>query len=437
MKLSKYTILIDDDGQYIAYNTASNSMMVCTREIVGLIRKYSHEIDRIRNIHPSLYDYLKDKNFIVSEEADETLGFIQSLKQELDDIEEYLITINPTMNCNLRCWYCYEEHLAHSNMPEKIIESIKKLIENIVGNPKVKSLHLSFFGGEPLLGFKNCIKPLIEFSDALCRKYDTSFSFGFTTNAVLLSEETCDILARFDREVSMQIPFDGDRPMHDSIKRTATGKGTYDRILTNLKYALSKGFYITVRCNYTTKSAASFRNLVEDIKPLLVTYPSRVRVSFQQVWQDLNQHKANPIIDELESEISNIGAHCYCSDADISRCYADKKNSFVINYDGSIYQCTAREFTDSNKEGVLRADGTIEYNERYHRRMESRFSNPECMECNLYPICNICTQKRLEQGNTQCPGSRFPNFKQDLLLSRIKALYRISQEKQSPGKNHF
>lgn len=175
------------------------------------------------------------------------------------------------------------------------------------------------------MGFKNCIKPLIEFSDALCRKYGTSFSFGFTTNAVLLSEETCDILARFDREVSMQIPFDGDRPMHDSIKRTATGKGTYDRILTNLKYALSKGFYITVRCNYTTKSAASFRNLVEDIKPLLVTYPSRVRVSFQQVWQDLNQHKANPIIDELESEISNIGAHCYCSDADISRCYADKK----------------------------------------------------------------------------------------------------------------
>lgn len=125
MKLSKYTILIDDDGQYIAYNTASNSMMVCTREIVGLIRKYSHEIDRIRNIHPSLYDYLKDKNFIVSEEADETLGFIQSLKQELDDIEEYSITINPTMNCNLRCWYCYEEHLAHSNMPEKVIESIK------------------------------------------------------------------------------------------------------------------------------------------------------------------------------------------------------------------------------------------------------------------------------------------------------------------------
>lgn len=433
MKLSKYTIFVEDEGHSIVYNTAHNALMICTPDTERIIREHIETIDELEKIHPTLYNYMKNKGFIIPDNTNEMQEVIASIRKELDDDEEYSITINPTMNCNLRCWYCYEDHLANSNMSDQVLASVEKLLVNVTDNPRVKSLHLSFFGGEPLLGFRKCVKPLLDFANERCLQQGVDFSISFTSNAVLLTEEICDALSRFGRTVSFQIPFDGSREIHDSIKKTFDGKGTYDKTLANLKYALTKGFHITVRCNYTRASAASFRKLVDDIKPLLVSYRSQIRVSFQQVWQDMNHGKDISVIEEMENEIAAIGGAYYCSGADTNYCYADRKNSFVINYNGDVFQCTARNFTNENKDGELRSDGTICYNDRYYRRMDSRFSNPECTECKLYPICGVCTQKRLEHGNERCIGACFKNYKTDLLLQRIKSLYRISQEAKKGG----
>ena len=83
-----------------------------------------------------------------------------------------------------------------------------------------------------------------------------------------------------------------------------------------------------------------------------------------------------------------------------------------------MYQCTAREFTAANCEGKLLSDGTVEYNERYRMRMESRFSNPECLACSLFPICRICTQKRLEHDRGKCVVT---DDKQPYIVSAVKA----------------
>lgn len=427
MKLSKYTIFIDNADQHIVYNTASDSMMICVHEIVQLIREHTNNINDIQNIHPTLYDYLKEKKFIVPQDLNETETLIKFFEKEFDNDNEISITINPTMNCNLRCWYCYEERLAHSNMKQETIESIKKLLSSITRKSNLKSLHLSFFGGEPLLGFKFCVDPLIKYADSLCKEKDIDLTLGFTSNAVLLSNEVCDKLCEYNRKISFQIPFDGDRQMHNSVKKTFNGKETYDITLTNLKYALSKGFTVTVRCNYTRKPAASFEYLIEDIKDLLTLYRTSMKVSFQHVWQDEDSSDTDRIIEDLENKVIKIGGKYYESAIDASRCYADRKNSFVINYNGDVFQCTAREFTEQNREGILKEDGHIEYNDRYYQRMKSRFSNPECLECKIYPICSICTQKRLEIGNDRCLGAHFKNFKKDKLWSRITALHKLSQ----------
>lgn len=431
MKLSKYTLFFNDEDKFVVYNSLHDSIMICMPQIATLIQDHDKSIDAIERIHPSLFDYLIQKKFIVPNDSDETEEFISSMRQEFDDAREYSITINPTMNCNLRCWYCYEEHLAHSMMSSATMDAIRKLLTSVLSARTTKSLHLGFFGGEPLLGFNKCVDPLIRYADELCRKHAVDFSFSFTTNAVLLSRNICDTLYAYGRDVSFQIPFDGNREIHDSIKHTHNDKGTYDIVLANLEYALSKKFHVTARCNYTCSSVESFEDFIRDVTPLLEQYPETLKIAFQQVWQDAENGKASEIVEKLEDQIHKIGGRYYIPTIDASRCYADKRNSFVINYNGDIYQCTAREFNETNKEGILQSDGTILYNDRYRLRMESRFSNPECLECQVFPICNLCTQKRMERGNDKCLCSNYANYKDDLAISRIKSMYRFTHMNKS------
>lgn len=434
MKSSIYTTVLNNGDQFIIYNSLHDKILLCSPEIIDLLRNHK-DIDAIKDIHPSLYKRLCDDMFIVPEDKNEVQDVIDSIIEESDSDTHYSITINPTMNCNLRCWYCYEDHLPNSNMSKEIVERIKKLIAQICNNGKTKSIYLSFFGGEPLLGFERCIKPLILDALFLCNNHNIRLALGFTTNAVLLDTKTVDFLSGTGLNVSFQIPFDGGPETHNAIKKLHNGNGTYDITLSNLKYVLSKGMSVIVRCNYTSETAKSFEKLVDDITPLYKQYGSLINFSFQRVWQDQPNEETNRIIEALEEKVNELGGNYYCANADKARCYADKRNSCVINYNGDVYQCTARKFTEENKEGYLREDGTIEYNERYNERMKSRFSNNECLECAVYPICKICTQKRMELDNTKCiyPTPDIDKF--DMIRSRISAIYELNmRNKKRPYK---
>ena len=72
--------------------------------------------------------------------------------------------------------------------------------------------------------------------------------------------------------------------------------------------------------------------------------------SFHRIWQDEERRETEEIVRGYESRIAALGGAYYSLPTDRSRCYADKKHSTVINYNGDMYQCTAREFTAANCE---------------------------------------------------------------------------------------
>lgn len=429
MKSSIYTTILNNGEHFIIYNSLHDKMLVCSSGIIDLLREHK-DINAIEKIHPSFFKRLCDDGYIVPKDKDEVQEVIKDIIEETDSDGHYSITINPTMNCNLRCWYCYEEHLAYSNMSEEIVDRIKILIKRICNNGVTRSLHLSFFGGEPLLGFDKCIKLLVLHTLSLCRTQNILLSLSFTTNAILLKDDVVNFLAETQLNVSFQIPFDGGPDVHNLIKKISNGGNSYDIALNNLKAVLIKGMSVIVRCNYTSDSVRSFEKLINDIAPLYRDYGHLIRFSFQRVWQDSPNEETSRIIEEYEAKVNKLGGICYSANIEKGRCYADKRNSFVINYNGDIYQCTARKFTEEGKEGYLQEDGTIRYNERYYQRMKSRFSNQDCLECMVYPICKVCTQKRMELDNTKCllPMPEFDKY--DMIRSRIKAIYELNVAKK-------
>lgn len=425
MKISKYTILFEKRENYCFYNSQNDKVMLCLPEVKDLIEKYHSTPDALEPIHPELYGYLKENRFLVPDDEDETKLLIEKLAEEQDSEAQCSITVNPTMNCNLRCWYCYEDHLPASMMNGTVLEAVKKMIARISTNKKTKEVHLNFFGGEPLLGFNQCVKPLIEYTQNVCAQHNKTLSIGFTSNAVLLTEPVTDFLSGTGLHVYMQIPFDGNRTIHNTIKKRADGSGTYDTTLKNAAYAVSKGIHILVRCNYTAKSVASFRELIDDMEPLRAEFPDRVNFAFQRVWQEEEKGDTNRIVEELTKYIHALNGTCKNDEINIERCYADKRNSFVINWNGDIYQCTARKFSSDTRESKLLPDGTIEYNARYEQRMNSRFSNPECLACSILPICSLCTQKRMEWEPGVCLYSNPEYEKTQQIRNRVANLRKL------------
>lgn len=83
-------------------------------------------------------------------------------------------------------------------------------------------------------------------------------------------------------------------------------------------------------------------------------------------------------------------------------CYSDKLNHIVVNYDGKLYKCTARDY--SNEVGILNENGTVTWNDEVMSRYFSKtgFENEKCLNCKLLPLCfGVCIQKKFENRDIE------------------------------------
>ena len=81
-----------------------------------IIIERRHNIESLKEIHPSLYELLIKCGFIVLSAHDEMKSWVDEINSNLQSDDYVRITINPTLDCNLGCWYCYESHLKGSLM---------------------------------------------------------------------------------------------------------------------------------------------------------------------------------------------------------------------------------------------------------------------------------------------------------------------------------
>ena len=96
----------------------------------------------------------------------------------------------------------------------------------------------------------------------------------------------------------------------------------------------------------------------------------------------------------------------------------------VINYNGDIYKCTANDFLPEKKEGILNSNGVITYNSLYEKRMKAKYALKPCLECNILPICMICTQKRLKMINEEKCIYIKEKDKPDIIRDHIRRIYK-------------
>lgn len=401
MKMSKYTTRLSvSDKSWLLYNAVTDKFVLYSKEFDFDRRT---DLNVLKNTSEQFYEQLEKGGFIIPDDKDEIAEVVKKGLENCKNDKEYYLIINPTLNCNFRCWYCYEDHSGRKKMLPETVASVNKMIDRLCEKKQIEFLHLSFFGGEPLLYYLDTVKPIIEHVENLRSEHGLEYSVHFTTNGYLVTDHLLEDLQKVHAPVSFQITLDGNKEEHDKVRKSASGVGSYDRILSNIKKILEKGFHVGLRLNYSSKNVASMGQVLKDIEPLSGYGKSLLTIDFQRVWQDEVVEASDKLlqetIHEFREKFSVVDDYYNRVNTYRRPCYGDLKNECVINFDGGVFKCTARDFSEGNCLGKLKADGTIEWrNSQFVRaRLNNKFSKKTCQNCYIFPLCGGgCAQKALE-----------------------------------------
>ena len=268
-----------------------------------------------------------------------------------------------TEACNFRCNYCYED-FKHGKMQREVVESIKLLLSNWADD--LQSLHLSWFGGEPLLA-----KDLVLELNGYAKDIYTSERYysSITTNGYLLTEELFEALLQVGI-FYFQVSLDGSKTYHDRSRVTVRGRGTFEVIWSNLLATRksARDFLLTFRVHVTPENFDDVLMFVEDI---LKEFGGdhRYKIFIKEIVRlgSPNDEKIVPLakgkMSELIALIQNKSSGALkieCdSDNDVHVCYASRLNSFLIRSDGRIGKCTVALNDDENVVGILKDNGKL------------------------------------------------------------------------------
>lgn len=234
---------------------------------------YNMQLNRISLLHPSLaklinsnnsddnclnkeakisndyyvekYNYLRRHNWLNNNIDDIKFADlnIEDIKSELANISQVIFEV--TDSCNLKCKYCgygelydnYDIRQDHKLDPIgaiKLLDYLNDLWNSKKNKSYKKKVHISFYGGEPLLNM-DFIKKIISYIENLNNK-NRSFTFSMTSNAILL-DQYMDFIA--SKNFELLISLDGNSN-NTEYRVNKKGKPIFDKLIKNIDLLKNK-----------------------------------------------------------------------------------------------------------------------------------------------------------------------------------------------------
>ena len=217
-KLSDYNyILKKDDDTFIGMNLINQIIFSLDNECYNLLIDNKEDVGRLQSINLSLFNALRKLGIIIPEKNNELEGINLRNRLSVYSTQMYRMTIIPTLECNLKCWYCYEEHKL-GRMNYDVIKSVYSFVKKTIKDNNLRYFHLDWFGGEPLLCFDDIIYPVSKKIKQLCDQSNIVFFNGITTNGVLINKEMVKKILKIDLN-KFQITLDGNKEQHNKVKK--------------------------------------------------------------------------------------------------------------------------------------------------------------------------------------------------------------------------
>lgn len=375
-------------------------------------------------------DLLAKRGFLTGMSVDEEVGYlartVKSVHKRASQSSPSFLFM-PTYNCNLRCAYCFQDHMRTDTKFRHLLRTIsREMVDRVLSSfPAIEETHgiaprhvgrrrVGFFGGEPLLAES---RPIVEYIMNRAQAMGP-VDFWAVTNATELESYT-DLLGA-DGISYIQITMDGPPEEHDKRRIYADGSGSFTRIAANLDLSLSLGVKVSLRMNIDRSNIQflpAFADMIVERgwhkSPNFSAYTAPITNASQQTTLvELRQKfftswELDQAISTLRTEHENMRVIGRPDDQMISRArsllenQADATASFKSSFCGAhtgmylfdafgdIYACWERTGDPTVRIGRVKEDGQLEMNESVNRMWRTRTSasNPTCRKCRYALNC--------------------------------------------------
>ena len=407
-KRSRFNIVIDE--RYL-WNTRTGALATLTADDLIYYNTFSGIGD-----DSDLFALLKTNKFLIPEEIDE-LGVL--LKQETEIFTDVMpsdlyFVIAPTLNCNYKCEYCFESQRdIYADMSEETARDVICFVERkIINNDRLKRLHITFFGGEPLLKI-DILDMLSGQLHEICNRNNIKYRPTIITNGRYIYDDAILIFKR-DKFKSVQISMDAVGEKYCMIRGASINdfNETIQNIINVSKYMDR----VIVRINVRNGEFRDARQVVDalfsrsDEKSSLKVYAANVNEGEKDT--RLSTHIKYI---EGEQQFKAWVSLCYGSNHYFNKrplakgvsCRLSCDSNFGIGPLGELYKCDYHFGKEQYAVGTVKMGYSDIKRKEFHTIARHGKEFEKCKECSMVPICmGGCINNKI-QGEKITDCSKF------------------------------
>jgi uncharacterized protein len=420
LQLSKFVRIIERENDYAVYHSLYGGLCLIDSGILELLRAFedpklpSEYLNKnFRYSEEYIESFLKvfmPKHFLVSPECNEYALIEQKKRDRKNNLQTGwqlgVIQLVVTNLCNFRCEYCFTNLIYSSkeriesqrasdnkNMTPDLAQYYIEEVINTLKKSGRNSLHIQFFGGEPLVNWKVIKYVLEQFRNGA--GYGIDITYSIVTNGSLITEEVADYFKKYNVPVvvSFDSPKGDDRVM-------ANGQKSFDSIVNGL--SLLKRFNNRVVFN-SVLSKETFDYFDTDLIDFAICYNvSEIGVLFDldpdfysiketvdivnKLWQlyAYGKKKGVVVTGYWHMIFQQMAAYDYFKDRGFKTCSATGCQ-LSIEPSGKVFACKGSSGYFGNVQNMTELLASPNY-EKYAMRA---FRNaPECEDCEIENFCS-------------------------------------------------
>lgn len=378
-RLHRYCLIQEVIGGVLLYNMLNQCLLFIDE----------HEAKDFLSVR---FEELKQLSYIIAEESDDKL-LVSQLRNVLKMLalkkgsQKRTYDIMTTLDCNARCFYCFEKGQPRTKMTIDTADAVARYIINQHDNQSV--VKIRWFGGEPLYNDQ-----VIDAISAKLREEKVSFISTMTSNGYLFDDQMVSRALSVWNLKEVQITLDGTEEVYNRSKAYIyKGVNAYERVINNIICLCENGIKVIIRLNIDIYNADDLMSLVQELSARFEGLKHKPHgyshTLFEECKKTHNSAEQQSILLSkqiaLEHKLIELGLAIKPSlpkEMRYNRCMADCGHASLITPTGQLGVC--EHFSNQYIAGdVWNGINNQDVVDQFCEVIEEPF----CKECTLFPIC--------------------------------------------------